>query len=235
MTTPTRVETVTTADGTFHAHLALPSHTPAPAVVLVHEVFSVNDYIKGVAGRLARLGYVVIAPDLFWRIDPDHPLGHDDAGIGEAFERVAGLDIDLAVSDLVTTLDHVASLPEVIGPAAILGFCLGGTLALAAGIAAGPAAVVSYYGSGVGDLLGGAADLSCPALFVFGGNDPFIDTELPGRVTEAFVSRDDVEVHLFEDSGHAFDNFDAPMFHDPVAAIEAWGITAVFLDRHLRR
>jgi carboxymethylenebutenolidase len=221
--------------GSFHALLAVPERVPAPGVLLLHEIFAVNEYIEGAAERLAALGYVVLAPDLFWRIDPDHPLDHSDAGLGEAFDRVQRLDMEEAVRDADAALAHLSQLEHVNGSVAALGFCLGGTLAFACGLRSEPDAVVSYYGSGVGDLLVDAGALHCPALFIFGGDDPFIPNDVPSAVSEAFADRDDVEVRVFEGAGHAFDNSFAPMFHHPTAAITAWGVAADFLARALPR
>ncbi len=235
MTSETRIVDITAHDGgTFHGHLALPAVTPAPGVVLLHEIFAVNDYIEAVAERLALLGYVVLAPDLFWRIDPDHPLAHTDEAMGEAFERVQRLDLDEAVRDADAALSHLSRLAEVDGSVGVIGFCLGGTIAFATAVRSEPDAVVAYYGSGVTDFLEHAEAVHCPIRFVFGGSDPFIPSEVPDAVAAAFAGREDIEVSVFAEAGHAFDNFLAPQFHDPIAAIAAWGQTADFLARTLR-
>jgi carboxymethylenebutenolidase len=220
--------------GLFHGHLALPAKTPAPGVLLLHEIFAVNDYITAVAERLALLGYVVLAPDLFWRIDPDNPLTHTDEAMAVARERVARLDFDEAVRDADAALTHLSRLPQVEGSVGVVGFCLGGTLAFATAIRSEPDAVVAYYGSGVADFLEHTDAVHCPIRFVFGGNDPFIPAEVPDAVAAAFAGREDIEVSVFAGAGHAFDNFLAPQFHDPLAAIAAWGQTADFLARTLR-
>ena len=236
MTYATRTEDITAHDGgSFHAHLARPAVTPAPGVLLLHEIFSVNDYIEAVAQRLTRLGYVVLAPDLFWRIDPDHPLGQTEDDMGGAFARVQRLDLDEAVRDADAALSHLSQLDLVNGSVGVLGFCLGGTLALATAVRSEPDAVVSYYGSGVTDHLADTGAVHCPITFVFGGNDPYIPSEVPEAVRTAFAASDDVVVHVFDDAGHAFDNFLAPQFHEPISAITAWGVTADFLARTLPR
>jgi len=236
MAIETETVSVTAHDGgTFAAHLAYPAHVPAPGVLLLHEIFGTNEYIVEAAERLATLGYVVLAPDLFWRIDPDHPLDHTDEGLGEAFDRVQRLDIDEAVRDADAALAHLSQLGQVNGSVASLGFCLGGTLAFASGIRSEPDAVVSYYGSGVADLLADAGALHCPALFIFGASDAFIPSTVPDAVAAAFADRDDVSVRVVPGAGHAFDNSFAPMFHDRAAALTAWGITADFLARALPR
>lgn len=234
MSPATRPVELTAPDGgSFHGQLTLPDVTPAPAVLLLHEIFGVNEYMADVATRLATLGYVVLAPDLFWRIDPDHPLDHTDESIGIAFERVGNLDVTAATADATWSLDELAALPEVEGTPSVLGFCLGGTLALAVGLHGAPAAVVSYYGSGVADLLTDVDDLRCPAMFVFGTADPFIPNEVADAVAVAFADRDDVSIHRLA-AGHAFDNSFADSFHDRAAALTAWGLTADFLARHRR-
>ena len=234
MTIETRTESVTAHDGhSFDCHLVLPAVTPAPAIVLVHEIFGVNEYITGVAERLARLGYLVLAPDLFGRIDPSNPLDHSDEAMGTAFARVQELDLDEAVRDADAALAHASRLDECNGTAGILGFCLGGTIACAVAIRSEPDAAVSYYGSGVADLLVDADEIHCPMKFIYGGNDPFLPREQVDACVARFVDDDDVEVEIFEESGHAFDNFLAPQFYDPRAATTAWGLTADFLRRTL--
>lgn len=225
---------IRTADGVMGAHVTLPSRPRGTGIVLVHEIFGVNDYITAVADRLAATGHVVVSPDLFWRIDPDRPLDHSDEALGIAFERVGRLDFPAAVADSVEALGFTRALPEVDRGVAVMGFCLGGTVAFAAGIEGDPEAIVSYYGSGVADHLPRAAELTCPAMFVFGTHDPFIPNEVADAVEQTFTERADVSVHRFA-AGHAFDNFLAPQFHDAGAAITAWGITTDFLARSIGR
>lgn len=234
MTIETRTESVSAHDGhTFDCHVVLPAVTPAPAIVLVHEIFGVNDYITGVAQRLARLGYVVVAPDLFARLDPNHPLDHTDEAMGIAMDRMQQLDVDEAVRDADAALAHASRLDECNGTAGILGFCLGGTIACAVAIRSEPDAAVAYYGSGVADLLVDADEIHCPMKFIYGGDDPFLPREQVDACVARFVDNDEVEVEIFEGSGHAFDNFLAPQFFDPQAATTAWGLTADFLRRTL--
>lgn len=231
----TRVEQVRAHDGgSFSAHLTLPPAGQGPGVLLIHEISGVNDYIEHVAARLAELGYVVLAPDLFWRIDPDHPYPMDEKGLEAALERVARLDVPEAVRDADAALAHLSRLPEVVGGVAVLGFCLGGTIAFGVGLRSEPDAVVSYYGSGVPDLVADPerlASLDCPVLLHFGTEDPYIPMERVEQVRAALADRPGVELHLYE-AGHAFDN-PAPMFHNPEAAERAWGVTADFLRRVL--
>ena len=227
-----RIEQVPTHDGgTMAGHLARPAGGRGPGVLVIHEIFGVNDYMDTVLARLAGLGYTALCVDLFWRIDPDHPLPQTEEGMEEAMNRMGSFDFAEATRDADAALGHLSRLAEVTGSVAVLGFCLGGTLALACAISSEPDAVVSYYGSGVGDLLERATAVHCPVLFHFGTEDPYIPNELADLVEIAFEGREDVEVRRYA-AGHAFDNF-SEMFHQPAAAEEAWGVTADFLRRTL--
>jgi carboxymethylenebutenolidase len=229
----TRVESVPTHDGgSMPARLVIPEAGDGSAVVVIHEIFGVNDYMQAVLDRLAGLGYVALCADLFWRIDPDHPIAQDEAGLGEAMERMGSFDFADATRDCDAALGYLSRRPEVTGQVAVLGFCLGGTLAFATAISSEPDAVVSYYGSGVAGLLHEAAAIDCPMLFHFGTEDPYIPEEDVDRIEAAFAPRDDVEFRRYR-AGHAFDNSFSDLFHDPASAEEAWGVTADFLRRVL--
>jgi carboxymethylenebutenolidase len=225
---------VSTPDGEFDAHVVLPEAGSGPAIVVLQEIFGVGDYIKEAADRLAGLGYVALAPDLYWRIEPGIALGHDEAGMGRAFETAGQMDHELAVRDSIDALRTARELPEVTGgQAGVLGFCLGGTLAFQVAIAGDPDVAVCYYGSGIAGMLDQADRITCPTLFHFGGADQFIPREQADAVCAFAASRPNMECHIHQDAGHAFDNHEAPMFHQPEPAARAWEITRDFLARTL--
>jgi carboxymethylenebutenolidase len=227
-----RVERVRTTDGDMDAHLALPASGSGPGIVVLQEIFGVGGYIKEAADRLAVLGYVALAPDLYWRIQRGIVLDHDEAGMGRAFETVQKLDFGLAVRDSIDALTTLRRLPEVTsGRAGVLGFCLGGTLAFQVAVQDDPDVAVCYYGSGIADALADGERISCPVLFHFGGQDPYIARQQVDQVSAFAASRPGMECHVQEDAGHAFDNHDAPMFHQPEPAARAWEITRDFLAR----
>jgi carboxymethylenebutenolidase len=229
-----RVERVPTPDGEFDGHLVLPESGSGPGMIVLQEIFGVGDYIKEAADRLAGLGYVAMAPDLYWRIEPGIALGHDEAGLGRAFETAQQMDHELAVRDSIDALRALRELPEVTGgQAGVLGFCLGGTLAFGVAIAGDPDVAVCYYGSGIAGMLDQADRISCPVLFHFGGSDPYIPREQSDAVCAFAASRPDMECHILKDAGHAFDNHEAPMFHQAEPAARAWEITKDFLARTL--
>lgn len=225
-----------TSDGEFDAHVVLPDAGSGPGIVVLQEIFGVGGYIKESAERLAGLGYVALAPDLYWRIEPGIALAHDEEGMGRAFETVQKLDIELAVRDSIDALNTLRELPEVAradAGAGVLGFCLGGTLAFGVAVNADPDVAVCYYGSGIPGTLDAGDAISCPVLFHFGGQDPYIPREQVDAVCAFADAHPGMQCHVQEDAGHAFDNHEAPMFHQPEAAARAWEITRQFLARTL--
>jgi carboxymethylenebutenolidase len=229
-----RTEHVAAADGGhFDGHVVVPDAGSAPALLLIHEIWGVNDYIKGAAERLSELGYVTLAPELFWRMERNVALPHDEEGLKKGLEFGQRLDFELAVADCHSALDHLATLPEVDGRPGVIGFCLGGSLAYFVAASADPCAAVSYYGSAVPGALDQADRITCPILFHFGGDDPYIPREGVEEARRALEGRPNVEFHVYEGAGHAFENHKAPMFYNARAAKAAWEVTTDFLRRHL--
>ncbi len=228
-----RTDEVVVEDGTFAAHVVIPEERNGAGLLLIQEIFGVGAYITAVADRLAGLGYTVAAPDLFWRFAPGHAAAHDAAGLTRSMELVGQLDPAAAVGDCLATLAHLRALPEVTGPVGVLGFCLGGTLAVECALQGDPDAVVSYYGSGVPEMVKRFGELTVPTLLHFGGSDPFIPTDQIDAVIAAVPRHPAIELNVEAGAGHAFDNHEAAMFHDADAAAHAWELTRSFLAAHL--
>jgi carboxymethylenebutenolidase len=238
--TSERTETVTAPDGeTFDAWAFVPEHGSGPGVLLLQEIFGVGAFLRAKATDLAALGYVVLCPDVFWRTERRVAHDHDDAGLAAAYASVTRWSEEVApavtAADLAAALAHLRAMPEVGDrPVAVLGYCLGGRLAYELAAAAEPDACVSYYGSRIGERLDETAgSVTCPVLFHYGGADPFIPVEEAEAVRAAFAGRDDVEVHVHDGAGHAFENFDAPTFHNADAAARSWAITTTWLAERL--
>lgn len=229
----TRTDHISSHDGSFDVRLWLPDAPSGPALVLVQEIYGVGPYIEKVATELAGRGYVVAAPDLFWRLTPNWVGEHTPEGTQAAIELSKGFDLAHGVSDCALTVSHLRALPEVDGGIGAVGFCLGGSVAymLATQIELG--AVLSFYGSAVPEATGLMERIASPLLLVFGGSDPYIPREGVAAVERAAEGRPNVVVHVEEEAGHAFHNSEAPMFHQPAAAGRAWRVATAFLDEHL--
>src|ERR1700674_1007352 len=231
-----RTEQIRAHDGgEFAGHLALPASGSGPGLVVIQEIFGVNDYIKAACERLAKLGYVAMAPDLYWRLSPGIAIDEKEpGGLQQAFATVERLDFAKAGDDATAALEHLRGLPGVTGgKAGILGFCLGGGIAYMVAALSDPVTCVSYYGSAIPDARGLAGQVRCPILFHFGGADERIPSEKQQAVKEAFARHPVMEFHVHDGAGHAFDNHNAAMMHHERAAREAWAQTADFLKRTL--
>jgi len=229
--TTTRTDTVDCGDGSMDLHVWVPDAHPRAAVLLLQEIFGVGPYIRAVAERLADAGYVVAAPDVFWRFAPNWESDHSEQGLADSVAKVQELDFPQAVNDCVAALEHLAGLTEVTGRPGVLGYCLGGTLAWAVAANAEPSCCVSYYGSGVPSMLGMIDQVHCPTLFHFGNADAYIPNDGVDAVGGAIAGRDGFFLNV-EDAGHAFDNHESEMFWNEPAAKSAWAKTMSFLTEH---
>jgi carboxymethylenebutenolidase len=233
MSSPSRVESVQTPDGSFDLSVWLPDAGTGPGLLLIQEIFGVSDYIRAVADDLAGLGYVVGAPDLFWRLEPRYQAKHDEEGLKRSLEMGSRFDFPQGVTDAAAALGHLAALPEVEDGLGVIGFCFGGTIAYFLAAQADMDVMVSFYGSGVPDNTDLLDRIDMPAQFVFGGSDAYIPRDQVAKVEAAVAGKPNVEMHVEEDAGHAFHNRKSAMFHMPEPAARAWQHTEEFLRRHL--
>ena len=230
--TKTTTTTVPRDGGSMDLTLWTPDEQPRAAIVLIQEIFGVGPYIRAVGERLAGLGYLVGAPELFWRFAPGYEAPNDAAGMSDAMAKAGQLDPALAQQDCIAALDALAAVPGITAAPGVLGFCLGGTLAWGVAAAAEPSVCVSYYGSGVPGMLDALDAVSCPTLFHFGATDAYIPTDGVEALAEAIAGRPGFVLNI-EAAGHAFDNHESEMFHDEAAAAAAWSKTMAFLAEHL--
>lgn len=229
----TRIDSVTVPDGRFDLPVWLPESGRGPGVLLIQEIFGVGPYIRAVAADLAALGYVVAAPDLFWRLQPGWDAPHTEEGQKQSMELAGRFDAQAGVADLVAAADQLTGMPEVSGGIGALGFCFGGTMAFLLAAQTKLSALVSFYGTGVPDSTGLLGDITCPVQFHFGGSDPYIPRDRVAAVEQAVAGLPNVEIHVEEEGGHAFHNRMSPIFHQPEPAARAWRLTEEFLTRNL--
>ncbi|MGW1340725.1 dienelactone hydrolase family protein [Kribbella sp. NPDC002412] len=194
-----------------------------PGVLLLQEIFGVSGYIRQRAADLAALGYYVIAPEIYWRLD-DTDLDESAPDVLEkAMALVGRLDWDLAVSDSVAALEYLRGRDLGTG---IVGFCFGGGLGFNVAAASAPDVLVSYYGSALPQLLELAPKVNVPSLHHFGDADTYLNAD------DVIPALGDAEIHRYPGAGHAFDN-PMPAFHHAEASELAWRRTVAFLSREL--
>jgi carboxymethylenebutenolidase len=220
------------ADGAMTLFVWTPDHAPKAAVLLIQEIFGVGPYIRAVAERLAEAGYLVGAPDVFWRFAPNWEAGHDQSGLTESMAKVQQMDFPTAVGDCIAALGHLGASDGIDRTPGVIGFCLGGTLAWAVAANAEPSVCVSYYGSGVPSMLGMIEQVACPTLLHFGNADAYIPNDGVDAVGAAIAGREGFVLNV-EDAGHAFDNHESEMFWNESASKAAWAKTMAFLSLYL--
>jgi len=198
----TYVDVAAKDGGSFRAYLAVPECGTGPGIVLLQEIFGINAYMRSIADAYAEEGYVVLAPDLFWRLEPGVEL--DDSQHDRAFELYGKFDVPKAVDDIAATVAALRARPECSGKIGALGFCLGGKLAFLAAAHASVDAAVAYYGVGIEGDLAATASIRCPTVMHFGAGDDYIPAAAREAIGVAFAGRPDFEMYVYEGAGHAF-------------------------------
>ncbi|MBU6260285.1 MAG: dienelactone hydrolase family protein [Burkholderiales bacterium] len=214
----------------YAGYLALPPAGRGPGLVLWQEIFGVNAHIRGVAEQYALAGFVVLAPDLFWRGASRVELGYVGADRERGIELMSALGAAEIESDLDAAAAALRARPEV-GGAKVggIGYCFGGRLAYLAAARGRLDAAVAYYGGGIQQKLDLAAAIACPMQFHYAGHDDHIP---PAAVAAVRAAMAGAEVHVYADAQHGFNCWDRAAYHAPSAAL-AHGRALTFLARHL--
>ena len=188
--------------GKFRGYLTLPANGKGPGIVLCQEIFGINAYVREVADYYAEEGYVVLAPDLFWRLEKDVDLGYGEEDWKRAFDFFQRFDIDKGMQDITAAVKTLRGLPEVAGKVGTLGFCLGGKLAYLAAARSGVDVAVGYYGVGIEANLNEPP--KCPLVLHFAEKDKFVPPEAVEKIKAALKDRHDVEIYVYPGQDHAF-------------------------------
>ncbi|WP_420464767.1 dienelactone hydrolase family protein [Panacagrimonas sp.] len=218
--------------GRFQAYLATPPTGSGPGILLIQEIFGVNAHIQAVAAQYAMDGYTVLAPDVFWRQRPGVQLGYDGQDFARGIELMQGLDFPCALADLTAALAALRERPECKGPAAVMGYCMGGRLSFHVAAQTDVDAAVCYYGGGIPSVLDLAPQIRAPILFHFAEQDRFIPLEGVEAVRQAFGPRDNAMVEVYAGVDHGF-NCWARGSYDQTAAALARGRTLAFLATNM--
>jgi carboxymethylenebutenolidase len=185
-----------------HAFIVYPEiKKKAPAVLVIHEIFGLTDWVRSVADKLAAEGYIAIAPDLLSGLGPDGKGSEGYTSTQDSMKAVSGLAPDTVTADLNAVADYVEKLPSANGKLAVAGFCWGGgqSFRFATNRPDLGAAFV-FYGSPPKDF----TSISAPIYGFYAGNDDRIDATVPdtqGAMKKAGKKYDPV---TYEGAGHGF-------------------------------
>jgi len=219
-------------DGKVPAYLSLPPAGKGPGIVLIQEIFGVNAHIRSVADQYALAGYVVLAPDIFWRSQARVELGYEGADMTRAVELMQQVDVPKTLTDLAAAAAVLRGLPETSGKIATIGYCFGGQLAYLLAAQGSVDAAVAYYGGGIQNKLDQAQRVTVPILFNYAGNDSHIPPAAYEQVQAAFAGRSNAEFQLYPGAEHGFNCWARASYHQNASAL-ALGRTLQFLATQL--
>jgi len=215
---------ITAADGhELDAYVAEPAGTPIAGLVVVQEIFGVNDHIRRVADGYAADGFYVVAPSIFDRIEPNVELGYEGEDRNKAIQLMQKLDREKIQLDVAAAVEQAKSVAGNVG---VIGYCLGGTQAWLSASRLPIQAAVGYYGGGIGQVA--AIPIHAPVILHFGLKDAHIGADQRDAVHAAHPA---VPIYTY-DADHGF-NCDARASYDAPSAALARERSLAFLKEKL--
>jgi len=227
-----RVEITANDGGHFGAYKAEPSSTPKGGILLIQEIFGVNEVMRKLADDYAALGYRVLCPDLFWRQEPGVDItDRSEAEWKKAFALLQGFNIDKGIEDLKATATALSrSLAgKKVGS---VGYCLGGKLAFLMAARSDLECNVSYYGVGLQDLLSETPKIKRPLLMHIAEKDKFSNDEARAEIIEGMKKVPSADVQVYPGVDHAFARVGGEHFDAPAATL-ANDRTKAFFQKHI--
>ena len=189
--------------GTFQAYVARPADQPRAAIVVIQEIFGVNAGIRRKCDRLAEQGYLAIAPDLFWRLEPGVELDPDiEPEFQRALKLMNAFDQDEGIRDIEATLKYARA--QGCAKVGAVGYCLGGRLAFMTAARTDSDATVGYYAVGVDNLLREKHAISNPLMLHIPTEDGFVDKAAQKAMHEGLDDHAKVTLHDYEGLDHGF-------------------------------
>ena len=219
--------------GEFDSYLALPASGYGPGIVVLQEIFGVNQFMRDTCDWYAAHGFAVICPDLFWRQERGVDMtDKTEAEWQKAFQLYQGLDEAKAVEDSAAALQFLRTHPACNGRVGAVGFCLGGNLAWLLSVRFKPDCAVGYYGVSIEKTLNEATGLASPLLLHIAGQDKYCPPEAQQQIHATLDSNSLATLHDYPENDHAFGRFGGEHY-DAAAAELAHLRTLEFFVRHL--
>jgi carboxymethylenebutenolidase len=222
---PEMISIAAASGGSFDAYLALPEGGPAPALIVVSSIYGLTKGLKETMDRYARRGFIVIAPDVFWRTQPGPLEGNRRE---EAQARLDAYEIEPGMDDLRATRDALAGRPEWNGKFAVFGFCFGGQHGFLGLTRLGADAGVSFHGTGIQRYLDEASAVRKPFSFHFAEEDDLVTLDDVEHIRAALAGKEG-EIVVHKGATHGFARVEAPRYNAKVAH-EAEELAFAMLD-----
>jgi carboxymethylenebutenolidase len=225
--------TIKGPDGDFTGYLASPVSGRGPGIVVIQEIFGINQVMRDLVDGFAARGYFALAPDLFWRIEPKVQLtDKSDAEWKRAFELMNKFNADAGVKDIQASISHLRGIAGATGKVGAVGYCLGGLLAYLTAARSDVDAAVGYYGVNIHTLLGEAANIRKALMLHIAGKDQFVPPQAQKAIIDGLKSNPHVTIHLYPEMNHAFARVGGEHYETANADL-ANGRTATFFRQHL--
>jgi carboxymethylenebutenolidase len=216
----------------MNGYLAEPAAPNGAGIVVIQEIFGINAVMRDIADDLARQGYVALAPDLFWRLEPGVDISDKtDAEWKKALDLMNRFDVSTGVQDIQAAIDLLRTRPDAAKVGAV-GYCLGGQLAYLTAARTNADAAVGYYGVNIPAFLGEARNIRKPLMLHIAAEDGFVPKAAQEQMVAGLKDNPNVTLHRYAGVDHAFARPGATNFNAP-AATEANNRTAAFFRRHL--
>lgn len=226
---------IETPDGSFEAYVARPQAEHAPSIVVIQEIFGINADIRAHCDALAEQGYIAVAPDLFWRLQPGVELGDGSKEEwAQAMALYKAFDIEAGVRDIAATMGRARSMSGASGKIGVMGFCLGGLMTFLTAARNHPDAAVAYYGGRTSDYISEMSKVTCPLMIHLGEADEYIPKPAQETIRIAATPKDNVELFIYPGQNHAFARVDGMHFNAEAAAL-AKERTDAFFSKHLEK
>lgn len=191
--------------GSFSAYVAEPEGTPRGAIVVIQEIFGMNPGIRKKCDDWAAKGYLALAPDLFWRLQPGIEL---DPDVPEQFQQALGwmnrFDQNKGIEDIESTIRAGRAKLGGHGKVGVVGYCLGGRLAFMTATRTDTNATVGYYGVGIDNLLGEKHAIAHPVLLHIAGADHFVSPEVQAKMHAGLDDHPKVTLYDYPGEDHGF-------------------------------
>jgi carboxymethylenebutenolidase len=225
--------TLSSPDGKFGAYLAQPASNKGPGIVVIQEIFGVNQVMRAICDGLAAQGYFALAPDLFWRMEPNIQItDKSEAEWKKAFELYQKFNVETGVKDIQLAITHLRGVPGAGPKVGAVGYCLGGLLAYLTAARTNVDAAVGYYGVSIDQHLNEKDKIKKPVVLHIAEKDQFVPAAAQTQIIDAFKGHASVTTHRYAGVDHAFARVGG-QHYDRAAADLANQRTAEFFKTHL--
>lgn len=209
---------INTDDGDFMGYLSSPDKD-GPGVIVIQEIFGVNQWLRNICDMLASHGYHALAPDLFWRLQPGIQLDPtNESDFSKGLELYGNFNVNQSIKDIQSSINWIRNLNECTGNVGSIGYCLGGMLTYLTASRTDINASSGYYGVGIEGLLKEESNIKTPTLLHFAEQDGFVPKETAQKICDKFEKNNNITTFIYPNCDHGFARDTDPSHYNENAA-----------------